>query len=126
MNRVVMIGSGNVATSLALALKDKCEIVQVYSRTLANAESLAERVGALATNDLKALVNNAQVYIISVKDDAIATVVDAIPDNGALWLHTSGSTSVSVLSLRRPLSPAVVQQEPSCLHERGALLCRGL
>ena len=123
MKRVVMIGSGNVATSLALALKDKCEIVQVYSRTLANAESLAERVGALATNDLKALVNNAQVYIISVKDDAIAAVVDAVPDNGALWLHTSGSTSVSVFDGKRrrcgvlyPLQ-SFSKSHPACMSE---------
>lgn len=99
--RVVIIGSGNVATSLALALKDKCELLQIYSRTLAHAQLLAEQVGCDATSDLKQLTQEAQVYIISVKDDAIASIIDAVPDNGALWLHTSGSTPISVFDGKR-------------------------
>lgn len=123
MMRVVMIGSGNVATSLALALKGKCEIVQVYSRTLAHAEQLAAMVGALATNDLKALVHDAQMYIISVKDDAIAGIVDAVSDNGALWLHTSGSTPVSVFGGKRRRCGVLYPMQsfskslPTCMSE---------
>ena len=38
--KIVIIGSGNLATQLALALKDaNQEIVQIFSRTLANANS---------------------------------------------------------------------------------------
>lgn len=44
--RIVVVGSGNVATHLALALYKKgYDILQVYSRQLANAETLAKRVG---------------------------------------------------------------------------------
>ena len=43
--RIVVIGSGNVATHLALALYNKGYITQqVYSRQMANAETLAKRV----------------------------------------------------------------------------------
>ena len=99
--RVVIIGSGNVATSIALALKDKCELVQIYSRTLANAQMLAKQVECEAISDLKELVLDADVYLVSVKDDAIGNVVDAVTDNGALWLHTSGSTPIDVFQKKR-------------------------
>ncbi len=99
--RVVIIGSGNVATSIALTLKDKCELVQIYSRTLTNAKALAQHVGCEAIGDLKNLALDADVYIVSVKDDAITSVVDAVPDNGALWLHTSGSTPIDVFQNKR-------------------------
>lgn len=99
--RVVIIGSGNVATSIALALKDRCELVQIYSRTIANAQALALQVGCEAISDLRNVAPDADVYIISVKDDAIASVVDVVPDNGALWLHTSGSTPIDVFREKR-------------------------
>lgn len=99
--RVVILGSGNVATSIALALKDKCELVQIYSRTPENAQSLAKQVGCDASNTLKDIAPDADVYIVSVKDDAIASVVDAVPDNGALWLHTSGSTPIELFQNKR-------------------------
>ena len=43
--RIVLIGAGNVATHLGMALQAKgCEIVQVYSRTESSASELAERL----------------------------------------------------------------------------------
>lgn len=99
--RVIMLGSGNVATSLAMALKDNCEIVQIYSRTMDNAKTLAQKVGCEAIEDLKKLDKKGDIYIISVKDDAIASIIDATPSNGALWIHTSGSTPIEVFKGKR-------------------------
>ncbi|MBQ5408708.1 MAG: DUF2520 domain-containing protein [Muribaculaceae bacterium] len=99
--RVVLIGSGNVATSLALALNGKCHLVQVYSRSMASAEALASRVGAQATNDLSQIVTDADIYVISVVDDAITRVLEACPARGGLWVHTSGSTSIDVFKGKR-------------------------
>lgn len=99
--RVVIIGSGNVATSLALALKDKCDMVQIYSRTLTNAQTLARQAGCEATDKWQDLALDADVYIVSVSDDAIATVAESVLDNGALWLHTSGSTPIDVFAKDR-------------------------
>ena len=97
MERVVIIGSGNVATSLAHALSSHCEVAQIYSRQLAHARVLADAIGCEnATDDLQALVKDADAYIIAVRDDAIADVVAAVPDNGALWVHTSGSKPISL------------------------------
>ena len=97
--RVVIVGSGNVATSVALGLREECELVQVYSRHIENAQALASKVGCGdATDDLRRLVADADVYVVSVTDDAIGEVVASVPDNGALWLHTSGSVPVSALA----------------------------
>ena len=67
MKRVVIIGSGNVATSLAHGLSSRCEVAQIYSRQLAHAQALADAVDCpSATDDLQALVQDGDVYIIAV------------------------------------------------------------
>lgn len=96
-----MIGAGNVATSMALALCGKCHVAQVYSRHLDNALALAERVGCEATDNLGALAADADFYVVSVVDDAIAEILREVPDNGAVWLHTSGSVPMSVFDGKR-------------------------
>ena len=102
MKRVVIIGSGNVATSLAHGLSARCVVAQIYSRQLSHAQILANAVGCpSATNDLNALVPDADAYIIAVRDDAIADVIAATPDNGALWVHTSGSKPISLFEGHR-------------------------
>lgn len=102
IKRAVIIGSGNVATSLAHGLSACCEVSQIYSRRLANAQALADAVGCQsATNDLAALISDADAYVIAVRDDVIADVIAAVPDNGALWVHTSGSKGIDLFEGRR-------------------------
>ena len=96
--RIVVIGAGNVATHLAKALDAKHDVVQVYSQTIKNAETLAKVLkGAVATNDLNQINSNADLYVISVKDDAVATVVEEVKTSSGIWVHTSGSVSIDVL-----------------------------
>lgn len=99
--RVVMLGSGNVATHFALALNGNYQMVQIYSRTRANAKELAEKVKCEAVDDLKMVVKDADIYIIAVNDDAIASVIDNSPSNNAMWLHTSGSTPIEIFEGKR-------------------------
>ena len=102
MKRVVIIGSGNVATSLAHGLAAHGCVEQIYSRTLAHARTLAEAIGCRhVTDDLRELASDADAYVIAVRDDAIADVIAATPDNGALWLHTSGSKPISLFEGHR-------------------------
>ena len=102
MKRVVIIGSGNVATSLAHGLAARCDVAQIYSRRLAHARVLANAIGCPdATDDLQALVPDADAYIIAVSDDAIADVIRATPDNGVLWIHTSGSKPIDLFAGHR-------------------------
>ncbi|GGG95069.1 Rossmann-like and DUF2520 domain-containing protein [Pedobacter zeae] len=96
---IVLLGSGNVATHLAKALKAKGEhVVQVYSPNLVNAKLLAGRIAAEAVNDLNAVKTDADLYIISVKDDAIESIAAGLKKVNGLVVHTSGTTDIQVLS----------------------------
>ena len=65
--KIVFIGSGNVATHLATALKASGhEIVQVYSRTSKNAAVLAEKTGAEAIDRITDVTPGADLYVFSV------------------------------------------------------------
>lgn len=96
---IVIIGSGNIVTSLAVALYTKqYNILQVYSRTLEHAEQLAGRVGAGFTNNPAFLSQQADLYIISVSDAEIENVLKTLTFNkSSVVVHTSGSTSIDVL-----------------------------
>lgn len=96
--KIVIIGAGNVATHLAKAFDAKANVVQIYSHTLANAQSLCQTLKqATATDDIAQLAIDADLYIISVKDDAITEVVNKVNFDSGLWVHTSGSVSIEVL-----------------------------
>lgn len=96
---IVLLGSGNVATHLAKALKAKGENVeQVYSPNLINASLLADAIEAQPIGDLSEVNQNADLYIISVKDDAIESVALALKDVKGLVVHTSGTTDIKVIS----------------------------
>ena len=93
---IVLIGSGNVATHLAKALVAKAEnVMQVYSQNLLNANLLAQKINAEAINELSEVDQTADLYIISVKDDAIERVAAALKNVEGLVVHTSGTTDIS-------------------------------
>ena len=78
---LVFIGAGRLATQLAQALYSKNHHIRaVYSRTMASAQALAEKVGAGATDDIATLpvVGDLQspvdAIIMAVKDDAIPSL----------------------------------------------------
>ena len=96
--RISIIGSGNVATHLALALYGRGhKIDQIWSRNLDHANTLAQRVEATPIDDISQLIPNANVYILAVADDAIRSLAKDIRVGNALVLHTSGATPKEVL-----------------------------
>ncbi|MBG6236342.1 putative short-subunit dehydrogenase-like oxidoreductase (DUF2520 family) [Pedobacter sp. CAN_A7] len=95
--KVVCLGSGNVATHLASAFKASgADLIQVYSKTLANAHALASVLNSQAIDNLQLLNREADLYLISVSDDAIAGLVGQLNWLKGLVVHTSGATSLSV------------------------------
>lgn len=97
--KIVLVGAGNVATSLGKALLDAGnDILQVYSRTLESAARLAEMVGASPTTELDKLTADADVYIMTVKDSVIAEIVPLLCKGRAekVFLHTAGSIPADV------------------------------
>jgi predicted short-subunit dehydrogenase-like oxidoreductase (DUF2520 family) len=96
--RITIIGSGNVATHLAAAFKNAGhDIVQVYSRDLQNSSLLAYHVKAEAINDLNQIDPETDLFVISVKDDAIEGVASELAKHQKLIVHTSGATDIRVL-----------------------------
>lgn len=96
--RVSFIGSGNVATHLALALYNRGhKIEQVLSRDIRHACALADRVKAQGIDQYPLLRPTANVYIIAVSDDAIFDAASQLDLGNALVLHTSGATPMEVL-----------------------------
>ncbi|MBJ9956369.1 Rossmann-like and DUF2520 domain-containing protein [Acinetobacter courvalinii] len=97
--KITLIGAGRVATHLAKVLQLQHQIVQIFSRDLQRAQTLANLVSAQAIDNVRQLDPQIDLVIIAVSDQAISSVIESIapylPDN--LIVHTSGSTSVSVL-----------------------------
>lgn len=95
---ISIVGSGNVATHLALALHSAgCEVRQVLSRSFEHAQMLARRVDAQPVNQWQRLDEDADVYLLAVTDDALFDLALDLRLQGALVVHTSGSTPLSVL-----------------------------
>lgn len=91
---IIMIGSGRLATQLALALKDAGHhLLQVCSPTAAHAEALATQVGAEAITTVEELRSDADVYILAVKDSILASLIPVVCKGreDALFVHTAGS-----------------------------------
>ena len=101
--KIVFIGSGNLATHLSMALKSAGHTpLQVYSNTLSHARQLAKCLHCDATDDIKHVSNEADAYIISIKDDAIAGVIDQLAEGRAeaVFIHTAGSVSIDIIARR--------------------------
>jgi len=97
--RIVFIGAGNLATNLAIAIYNSgCQIVQVYSRTKESAVQLSQRVESAYATDIKDVIQGVDLYIISVPDKAIQSVVDELKIPNGIVVHTSGSTDIQILS----------------------------
>lgn len=93
--RITLIGSGNVATHLAAALKNAGHtIVQVYSRTLQNAALLAYHVKAEAIDSLADIHSDTDLFIIATKDDVIGAIAEQLAPYQKLMVHTSGATDL--------------------------------
>ncbi|TYP96723.1 putative short-subunit dehydrogenase-like oxidoreductase (DUF2520 family) [Tenacibaculum adriaticum] len=96
MISVVIIGNGNVAYHITKAFlkADNVDVKQVYARSINKIAYLKNSVSI--TNKLE-LLKDADVYIISVSDDAIPEVSSMITNKKALVVHTSGSVSLNLL-----------------------------
>lgn len=96
---IVFLGAGNLATNLALSLKETgYNIKQVYSRTEQSAKSLAKLTDSFFTNNLKEVLSEADIFVIAVKDDVIGEVLSQLSIKKGLLVHTAGSVPAGILS----------------------------
>lgn len=94
---IALIGAGNVATHLARQLTNVgYTIVQVYSRSVASASELANRLKVNYTTNLEEITDKANFYIFSIKDSALEEVISNMPHSNGIWIHTSGSMPMNI------------------------------
>ena len=95
---ISIVGSGNVATHLAIALYNAgCTVRQVLSRTYEHARLLAMRVDAVPIDDPMRLDEDIDVCLLCVGDDALFDLAIDLQLRHTLVIHTSGTTPASVL-----------------------------
>lgn len=96
MIKVSIIGAGNVAQHLITVLKtaENIELIQVFARNKNSLSTLDTITIVSSFDDLEEV----DVYIIAVTDNAIATVANQIPFTNKLVVHTSGSVAITELN----------------------------
>ena len=96
MNKILIIGAGNVATNVGFGLKQAgYEIAGCYSRTLASARQLANDLETVVLSELTELPAH-DLILICVPDAAIATVISQLPTDSNI-AYTSGTISLNEL-----------------------------
>lgn len=99
IKRISFAGAGNVAWHLANRLKAKgFSISRIWSRDIANAQSLAGSCGAEACEDISSLGQETDLIIIAVADKAIAEIAAGLGHYEGMLVHTAGSVPMDILA----------------------------
>ncbi len=96
MNKILIIGAGNVATNVGLGLKQAgYEIAGCYSPSIESARLLANNLDCLLVNNLQQLPTH-DLLLVCVPDAAIADVITQLPNTSNI-AYTSGTVSLDEL-----------------------------
>lgn len=96
--RIVVVGSGNVAESLAqvIAEAEGLELVQVFARN----EERGRKIAELSHTEWSySSLKEADLYLVSVSDNAVAEVAKSLQlPEGAVIAHTAGCCPIDALA----------------------------
>ena len=96
MNKIILIGAGNVATNVGLGLKQAgYEIAGCYSHSIESVRLLANNLDCLLLNNLQQLPSH-DLLLVCVPDAAIADVITQLPNTSNI-AYTSGTVSLDEL-----------------------------
>ncbi|GAA4324461.1 DUF2520 domain-containing protein [Pontixanthobacter gangjinensis] len=97
MIKVVILGAGNVATHLyqSFSRAEQLDVIQVYNRNPDHLDFVEDPEKRIS--DLKKL-KPADLYLISIKDEAIEELAPQLEISGGIVAHTSGSQHMDTLS----------------------------
>ena len=97
INRISIIGAGNLATNLAIAFQTNgIEIVDIVSKNNGSAKKLANRVNAYHRETVGQIDTTTELLIIAVTDDSILNVLTDLTTTKIPIVHTSGATSIDI------------------------------
>lgn len=103
MRKIVLVGSGNMAEALAVALtQNRVGEVQLLARNRERAKAIAEFC-PVKLRFSPAELEPADFYLIAVVDRAVAEVAEALSvPSGAVVAHTAGSVGIEALPEKFP------------------------
>ena len=98
LQRVVLVGSGNLAEAVAQALSQSgVELVQLFARNPERGQRVAALAGCEWCGDLAQLAE-ADCYLLAVSDRAVGEVASSLRiPSGAVVAHTAGSVALEAL-----------------------------
>lgn len=96
--RVVIIGAGNVASVLGRRIQQAGhEIIQVISRSLENAQVLANELGCSATRSFSEIDKTGELFLVAMSDAALNDLKEKFNVGDKIVVHTAGSVNKDVL-----------------------------
>jgi predicted short-subunit dehydrogenase-like oxidoreductase (DUF2520 family) len=104
--KIVCIGAGRLAHQLMPQLEDAGgRVLEIYNRTLFGATSLARVFSAAAIQtEITKIHPGADLYFITVSDDAIADVcsqLSYLENDHSIFVHSSGIQPLDILPFKR-------------------------
>ena len=95
MIKIVLLGTGNVATHLynAFHTNHKTKVVQVYNRSKKRLLYFEEH-STTTTTSISKITEHADVYIVAISDDSINEFTKKLRFHNKLVVHTSGSVGM--------------------------------
>lgn len=100
--KVCIIGSGNVATHLATAIKGAGHTIEcICSRNIEHAKELAKAIGCTSATNTPTHLPSCDITIIAVSDSAIESISTNMGNRDEIIVHTSGATPIDALSSQK-------------------------
>jgi predicted short-subunit dehydrogenase-like oxidoreductase (DUF2520 family) len=97
--KVVIIGTGNVATVLGKRIQEAGhEIIQVIGRNFEKAESLAGQLQTRPAYNIRYINLGADIYIVAVSDTAISPIANQLRLRDKIVVHTAAAVSKDVFA----------------------------
>lgn len=96
--KIVIIGTGNVATVIGKVLNAAGnEVVQVFGRDLSKARELAEALNSPICYSWTSINTQADLYLVAITDQALYELEQNLLLDDQVVVHTAGSVSIEVL-----------------------------
>lgn len=101
ISSVGFIGSGNVATNLALAFQEnKIEVKYVFSKSKENRIELAKKLDCRVFDSVEKLPRTDAIFLC-VNDDQIELISNQLFNQTSLIVHCSGSVGINALKANK-------------------------
>ena len=103
LNKIIIIGTGNVASQLAQTLcENHISIAGIYGRNQQKATKLAKQVNAKTILSLDNVKTDVDLALVCVNDEAIESVIDQLPLTLPI-AYTSGGVQLSQFNNRKSI-----------------------